>query len=278
MSNRFERSAGGFLDLAVSQLKKANTFLEDVDRVVDWRPMEKLLKKKLRRNKDALGTLAYPALSMYKVLLLQRCWDLSDQGMDDALADRISFSRFAGFPFEHDTPDSTTICRFRNALMERGLDEKLFNILGEQLTAKGLIVKQGVIVDASIAESSRRPRKVEVVEESPGSDEEGVAYDVNTTYSEDHEARWTIKAKKPIMASRYTWPPMPSMASSWADTPPRPTERTPRNCWKWSRKRRRPPGPWCLRTKATTAWTTAAHWRRWVSPTASCTGQPRVGN
>ena len=51
---------------------------------------------------------------MFKVLLLQRWYNLSDQGMDDALADRISFRRFVGFSFEYDTPDSTTICRFRN--------------------------------------------------------------------------------------------------------------------------------------------------------------------
>jgi transposase, IS5 family len=197
MSNRFERSGGGFLDLAVSQLKKAKSFLEDVDRFVDWRPIEKLLKKELRRNQDAIGNPAYPPLAMFKVLLLQRWWNLSDQGMDDALSDRISFRRFAGFSFGYDTPDSTTICRFRNHLAQRGLEEKLFGIINHQLQAKKLIVKQGIIVDASIVESSRRPRKVEVVEESQESQENDPHYDVNTTYSEDHEARWTIKAKKP---------------------------------------------------------------------------------
>jgi len=55
---------------------------------------------------------------MLKVLLLQRWYDLSDIGIEEALADRISFCRFVGFSFDYDTPDSTTICRFRNELTE----------------------------------------------------------------------------------------------------------------------------------------------------------------
>lgn len=197
MANRFEQGSSGFLDLAVEHLKKAKSFLDDVERLVDWRPIEKILKKKLRRNHDAIGNPAYPPLAMFKVLLLQRWYVLSDQGMDDALCDRISFRRFVGLSFSHDTPDSTTICRFRNHLAQRGLDEKLFGIINQQLEARELIVKQGIIVDASIVESARRPRKVEVLEDLKGDDQDGPRYEVNTTYSDDHEARWTIKAKKP---------------------------------------------------------------------------------
>jgi len=197
LSNRFEKPGLGFLDLAVSRLKKAKTFLDEVDRIIDWAPIEKLLKRKLRRNRDAVGNPAYPALGMFKVLLLQRWYNLSDQAMDDALADRISFRRFAGFSFEYDTPDSTTICRFRNHLMERGLDQKLFDLLGRQLQGHGVIIKQGAIVDASIITSSRRPKKVEVVEAREEGDNEEPSYRVTTSYSDDVEASWTIKAKRP---------------------------------------------------------------------------------
>ena len=104
MSNRFEKPTPGFLDLAVSELKKAKTFLDDVERIVDWRPIEKVLREKLCRNNDATGNPAYPPLAMFKVLLLQRWYNLSDQGMDDTLADRISFRRFTGMSFGYDTP------------------------------------------------------------------------------------------------------------------------------------------------------------------------------
>ena len=197
MSNRFEAKRGGFLEMAISARKKAKTFLDDVDQVVDWRPIERFLKKKLRRHSDAVGNPAYPPLAMFKVLLLQRWYGLSDQGMDDSLADRISFCRFAGFSFDYDTPDASTICRFRNHLMERGLDEKLFNILAAQLQARGMVIKHGAIVDASIVASSRRPRKNAVVEPVDGEEGDEAAYEVNTTYSDDAEAAWTIKAQKP---------------------------------------------------------------------------------
>jgi IS5 family transposase len=196
MSNRFEQPKG-FLDLAVEQGKKVRTFLDDVERLVDWRPVEKLLKKELKRNRDAVGNPAYPPLAMFKILLMQRWWNLSDQGMDDTLADRISFRRFAGLSFGYDTPDSTTICRFRNHLLQLGLDQKLFDLIGRQLEEHQLVVKQGVIVDATIVESSRRSRKTMVVEESEADDEDDPQYDVNTTYSDDVEAKWTIKAGKP---------------------------------------------------------------------------------
>ena len=144
-------------------MKKARTFLDDVGMLIDWRPTEKFLKEELRRNKDAVGNPAYPPLAMFKVLLLQRWYDLSDQGMDDVLADRISFRRFADMSFDYDTPDSTTICRLRNHLLDRRLDEKHFNMLGEQLESHGMIVKRGAIVDASIVSSSRRPQKSRII-------------------------------------------------------------------------------------------------------------------
>ena len=196
MSNRFEKPKMGFLDLAVEHGKKAKTFLDDVDRVIDWKPIEKFLKKKLRRHKDAVGNPAYPPLAMFKVLLLQRWYGLSDQGMDDALADRISFRRFTGMSFSYDTPDSTTICRFRNHLLDRGLDVKLFNMINSQLEDHGLIVKQGAIVDATIVSSSRRPKKFQTVEEVEGQEGDGPEYEVNTTYSDDVDAKWTQKAGK----------------------------------------------------------------------------------
>ncbi len=197
MSNRFERPSPGFLDLAVSQLKKAQTFLNDVDGLINWRPIEKELRKKLGGNTDATGNPAYPSLAMFKVLLLQRWWNLSDRGMDDALADRISFRIFTGMSFGYDTPDSATICRFRNRLMELGLDQKLFDLLNQQLTGHELIVKQGVIVDASIVESSRRPRKKQTIEEVEAAEADEPEYAVTTEYSDDSEAKWTVKAGKP---------------------------------------------------------------------------------
>lgn len=216
MPNRFEKPGVGFLDLAVSHLKKAKSFLDDVERLVDWAPIEKLLRKKLCRHQDAVGNPAYPPLGMFKVLLLQRWYNLSDQSMDDALADRISFRRFAGFSFDYDSPDSTTICRFRNHLMERGLDLKLFDILGWQLEAHKIIIKQGAIVDASIVTSSRRPRKMEVVEPGRAGRMKIPAMRLPSAIPKMWRLLGPSRPRSPTTATRFMWPPTRSMVSSSA--------------------------------------------------------------
>ena len=66
MFNRFETRRGGFVDMAVAHRKQPKTFLDEVDRVIDWKPIEVFLKEKLRRHKDAIGDPAYPALGMSK--------------------------------------------------------------------------------------------------------------------------------------------------------------------------------------------------------------------
>lgn len=206
MSNRFETRRGGFADLAAANRKQYKTFLNDVDRVIDWKPIEGFLKKKLRRHKDAVGNPAYPALGMFKVLLLQRWHDLSDHKIAAAMADRISFNRFTGFSLDHESPDASTICRFRNHLEERGLLAKLLNMINEQLEGHGILVRTGSIVDATLIPSSRCPRKVEEViadeladaaddDDDDRDDEPPTGYTVETRYSDDLEARWTRKGK-----------------------------------------------------------------------------------
>lgn len=205
MANRFEKRRGGFLDLAVAERKRPKSFLDDVDRVIDWKPIEVFLKKKLRRHRDAVGNPAYPALGMFKVLLLQRWHDLSDHKTAAAMADRISFNRFAGFSLDHESPDASTVCRFRNHLEQRGLLVKLLNMINQQLEQHGILVRTGSVVDATLIPSARRPRKTEEVipdelsdDDEDDDDADGPSsggYTVETSYSDDADARWTKKGK-----------------------------------------------------------------------------------
>jgi IS5 family transposase len=90
---------------------------------------------------------------MVKALLLEQWYNLSDPEMEEALGDRISFRRFVGLGLQDDTPDHSTISRFRGALEERGLSEKLFQELGAQLERLGLVLKQGTLMDATLVEA-----------------------------------------------------------------------------------------------------------------------------
>lgn len=188
----------GFMDHFVERRVDEEGFLSQVDRLTDWSPIEKLLKKHYKKVAAADGRPAYPALTMFKILLMQRWYDLSDAGMSEALRDRLSFLKFSGLSFHSPTPDASTICRFRQALAHKDLYRRLLKGINRQLDGRGLIIKTGVAVDASLVASSRRPRKV--IEVSPA-EEEGASIPedsgVKVSYSDDAEASWTVKGKQP---------------------------------------------------------------------------------
>jgi len=94
---------------------------------------------------------------MLKALLLQQFYALSDADLEEAINDRVSFRKFLGLSLEAASPDHTTLCRFRNRLAELGLSEKLFAEFERQLEKRGLILKRGTMIDASLVDSPYRP-------------------------------------------------------------------------------------------------------------------------
>lgn len=129
-------------------------FLRKMDKAVNWRPMEQLLEGLYTSRR---GRPSYPPLVMFKALLLQQWYGLSDPGLEEAIGDRISFQQFLGLSFEDSVPDETTICKFRGMLARKGLSEKLFDLVSEQLKAKGLVVRRGSLIDATLLSAQRRP-------------------------------------------------------------------------------------------------------------------------
>jgi IS5 family transposase len=150
----------GFLDAAVSRrCGSRREVLDELRELLDWSAFEQLLAV---IPVAAKGEPSFPALMMFKVLLLQRWYGLSDPAMEAALFDRMSFLRFCGLSLEDTTPDHSTIWRFRERLTKNGLIERLFAELARQLDARGLLIKQGTLIDASMVTSAaRRPRKEE---------------------------------------------------------------------------------------------------------------------
>jgi len=144
----------GFGDGWISPKIGQNTTLERLSAEVKWYRLEKLL---VRLRSDGPGRPPKQALMMLKALLLQQWYGLSDADLEETLNDRMSFRRFAGLGLEEAAPDHTTLCRFRNQLAEEGLSEKLFSEFSRQLEARGLILKRGTMIDASLVETPHRP-------------------------------------------------------------------------------------------------------------------------
>ncbi len=129
----------------------ANAKLARIDELIDWARLAPLAGK-LRQAQT--GRPPYAALSMLKALYLQALYDLSDPGLEEALLDRLSFRRFCGFALDGGTPDETTLCRFRLAAAQAGVLEACFAEIGAQLSAKGLILKKGTLLDATIVRAT----------------------------------------------------------------------------------------------------------------------------
>ena len=182
------------VDFALSRRKARYSKLDEISNTIDWAPFEKLLKKHIKRKANAVGNPAYPAIIMFKCLLLQRLYDLSDKEIEESLADRLSFLRFVGLSLEDTVPDASTICRFRNALAKKALGQKLLDLFTSQLQSKGLDLKKGIAVDASIIQSARRPRTV--LEPMPEDREEPAEPAIGITHSDDVEAAWVKKGNR----------------------------------------------------------------------------------
>ena len=130
----------------------ANERLERIDDAVDWGRLAKLVAGVYAASE---GRPSYPPLMMVKVLLLEQWYNLTDPQMEEALGDRISFRRFVGLGLQDDTPDHSTISRFRGMLTKRAV-EGLMEELNRQLEEKGLMVKAGTLMDATLVESQGR--------------------------------------------------------------------------------------------------------------------------
>ena len=149
----------GFGDMEAMGRVPEGHFLKKIDGQINWRPFEKLLEPLYHPTQ---GRPSHPPLVMFKALLLQQWYGLSDPGLEEAICDRLSFQRFLGLSLQDPVPDETRICRFRNMLAQADLGERLFGLLEEQLDAKGLLVRRGSLIDATLVKAQpHAPRKGE---------------------------------------------------------------------------------------------------------------------
>ena len=146
-----------FADEVVGDDLGRNERLERIHGAVDWDRIGAVVDV---LHSSAEGRKAYPPLAMMKAMLLQHLHGLGDPKLEERLRNDLSWRRFAGLGLGDGTPDHTTISRFRNLLAEKGLMRRVFEAVNEQLDEKGMIVRHGTVVDATLVEAhARRPRR-----------------------------------------------------------------------------------------------------------------------
>ena len=96
--------------------KAQNDFLNQIDTLIDWRPIRTLINKKYTKQQNAIGVPAYDVILLFKMMLLETWYNLSDCTLEERINDSITFSRFLGLKMEEVSRDHSTISRFCSAL------------------------------------------------------------------------------------------------------------------------------------------------------------------
>lgn len=149
------------LEYAAKRRKtRREQFLERMDQLIPWARLEGRIAP--HYPKGGVGRQPYPLGAMLRVHCLQLFYNLSDPAMEDALYEVESMRRFAGVKLAR-VPDETTILNFRHLLERHALGQALFDEIKAHLSAQGLMLREGTILDATIlsAPSSTKNAKGE---------------------------------------------------------------------------------------------------------------------
>lgn len=138
------------LRLGADQGRRSGS-LDEIAGLIDWVGVDRHLAPIYA---SAKGEQAWPPLALFKALLLSVWYDLSDVKLAEALDDRASFRRFCGFASDEPTPERTAFVRFRRELVARALDRALFAAVTRQLDDKGVVVRTGTLIDATVIASA----------------------------------------------------------------------------------------------------------------------------
>ena len=193
-------SQPGFFDVQdrYAALSRAGDPLEGLRTLIPWESFRKPLKKTLRRKDNGLGGRPpFDDVLMFKVLVLQALYNLSDDQTEYQIRDRLSFMRFLGLDMDGTVPDAKTIWLFRERLARAGAVAKLFARFDRHLEKHGLMASGGQIIDASIIPvPKQRNDREENDTIKAGETPKAWKKEPAKLRQKDVDARWTVKNKQ----------------------------------------------------------------------------------
>jgi transposase len=196
-SGYIQPAALGLFDsqLRLEQIQGMGDPLAALDGVMDWSIFAPVLERIPRAEPKAPGGRpAYEPLRMFKILVIQSLYGLSDEQTQFQILDRRSFHHFLGLSEADPVPDQNTIREFREKLTQAELFSELFAAFNARLAERGFITRKGQIIDASFVEVPRqRNRRPENEAIKRGALPEGWEKDGKRLAHKDLDARWTKK-------------------------------------------------------------------------------------
>jgi transposase, IS5 family len=198
MTLRAKRPFRGLFDedTRKQELQNFGDPLIRLNEIIDWERFRPMLTKALYKEpKGPGGRPAFDYVMMFKVLILQQMYQLSDAQMQYQLLDRLSFMRFLGLDLADPIPDEKTIWLFREKVTQAGIIHSLFAEVHAVMHERKMVLKEGVIVDATIVQAPRQHIKQEDKKQIEQGDTPA-EWTENKKRQKDTDARWTQKNNK----------------------------------------------------------------------------------
>ena len=183
--------ADSICDSRARKVKK--TFFTQINTLIHWENISKIIDKDYSKGKSATGKPSYDGVLLFKMCLLQSWYGLSDYEVEDRINDSLSFSYFCGMTIEQVAPDHSTLSRFRTALTKTKTFDKLFASINQQLEKNNIIVKTGLIIDASVIDTALRPKGKANYKVTEDRSEEEVEVKKEYADSVDKDGTWLKK-------------------------------------------------------------------------------------
>lgn len=185
-------------EFQLEKINQHNPPLQKLDSVIEWEMFRQPLEEAFAIEAKAPGGRPpFDRLMMFKIIILQRYYNLSDEQTEFQIKDRLSFQQFLGLQIVDKVPDEKTIWLFKEHLKAKGLSKQLFEMFTHTLISNGIIAKEGSIVDASFVNVPRsRNTREENDAIKQGNIPESFEENPAKLSQKDCDARWMTKNRE----------------------------------------------------------------------------------
>jgi IS5 family transposase len=199
------------VEIQLEKLRKMGDQLMAMKERINWELFREKIEKAIRKaDYSKGGRRPWDVVLMFKIVMLQQWYNLSDEGIEYQINDRLSFQRFLGLECGEKVPDGNTLWDFKEALANAGIERELFDLFNEYLDEEGIIAHNGRIVDATFVTVEKR----HTTKKDDNSLKEGdvptdllnkcaerlekgeIKDETNVTSQMDTDARWTKKGSE----------------------------------------------------------------------------------
>jgi IS5 family transposase len=192
----------GFFDEedCLKKLSSLGDPMERLNEYINWEQFRGILTKALKKEAQGPGGRPpYDYVMMFKILILQKLYNMADDKTEFQINDRLSFKRFLNLQMYDTVPDAKTIWNFREELKTTKILEKIFEMFNAQLEKEKIITYSGSIVDATFVEVPKqrntRDENKDIVEGNVPKNWQSKK-NRNKIVQKDMDARWVIKNKE----------------------------------------------------------------------------------